>query len=225
MAAVLLAGLGFIALGTWQLQRLSWKQDLIARVDAQASAAPVALPTAAQWAAIGKPDEYRRLRVRGRFGPEQVFTQASTELGAGHWLLAPLHLEGGGVVLVNRGFVPPEQRARLAPPPAEVVELVGLLRLTEPVGGFLRRNQPEQDRWFSRDVAAIGERLKLGQGLAPFFVDEVADTQAPRRWPRPGLTVLHFNNHHAVYAATWFALAAMSLAALIRLARDARHGR
>jgi surfeit locus 1 family protein len=218
-----LASVGFLALAVWQVQRLGWKQDLIARVEQRLHAAPVAPPARAEWPALGKDDEYRRLRLQGRFEPRETLVQATTELGAGHWVLAPLRLDDGSVVLVNRGFVPPEQRApERHPAPNGPVELTGLLRLTEPGGGPLRRNEPAENRWYSRDVAGIAARMGLAGPVAPYFVDEAADPAQPQRWPRPGLTVVRFNNNHAVYAATWLALAAMAAAAAGFLVREER---
>jgi len=218
-----LSSLGFLALTAWQIQRLGWKEDLIARVERQVHAEPVAPPAPAAWGAVGKPDEYRRLRLHGRFEPHEVLVQATTELGGGHWVMAPLRLDGGGVLLINRGFVPPEQRApELHAPPDGPVDLTGLLRLSEPGGGPLRHNVPAEGRWYSRDVAGIAAQLQLAGPVAPFFVDESADPAQPRRWPRPGLTVLRFNNNHAVYAATWLALAAMAAAAAGYLVREER---
>ena len=174
IVAAALASLGFVALAAWQLQRLTWKQDLIARIERQVNAAPVPAPGAS--APVTQADEYRRLRLRGEFGAGEVLVQATTALGGGHWVLAPLRLETGETVLVNRGFVPPEQRALQAhAAPSGPVELVGLLRLTETGGGPLRRNDPALGRWYSRDVAGIAAELRLTGALAPYFVDEVAD--------------------------------------------------
>ncbi|WP_457391121.1 SURF1 family protein [Roseateles sp. P5_E1] len=221
IVAAALASLGFLALAVWQFQRLGWKEDLIARVERQVHAEPVSPPAAS--VSVSKADEYRRLRLRGRFEPREVLVQATTELGGGHWVLAPLRLDDGTAVLVNRGFVPPEQRApEQHSAPAGPVELMGLLRLTETGGGPLRKNVPAEGRWYSRDVAGIATELGLTGPVAPFFVDESADPAQPRRWPRPGLTVIRFANNHAVYAITWLALAAMSAAAAIYLLREER---
>ncbi|MFG6466581.1 SURF1 family protein [Roseateles sp. BYS87W] len=221
IVAAALASLGFVALAAWQFQRLGWKQSLIAQVERQSQAAPVPPPAAD--AAVSRADEYRRVRLVGRFEPTEALVQATTALGGGHWVLTPLRLEDGRAVLVNRGFVPPEQRdpaRRLAP--VGPVELVGLLRLTEITGGPLRANVPAEGRWYSRDVAGIAAQLGVAGPVAPYFVDEVADAAQPGRWPRPGLTVLHFANNHAVYAITWLALAAMSAAAAVYLWREER---
>lgn len=223
IVAAALASLGFLALAVWQIQRLGWKVDLIDRVERQVHAEPVSPPPPSAWASIGKPDEYRRLRLHGRFEAREVLVQATTELGAGHWVLAPLRMDDGTTLLVNRGFVPPEQRApELHAAPNGTVELTGLLRLSEPGGGPLRRNDPAAGRWYSRDVAGIAAQLALAGPVAPFFVDESADPAQPRRWPRPGLTVLRFANNHAVYAITWLALAAMAAAAAAYLVREER---
>jgi len=219
--AMVLASLGFIALAVWQFQRLGWKQDLIARVEQRLQAEPVAPPLVT--AAVSKTDEYRRLRLRGRFEPREVLVQATTELGGGFWVLAPLRLEDGSAILVNRGFVPPEQRApEQHAAPTGPVEVLGLLRLTETEGGPLRANVPTEGRWYSRDVAGIAAQLGVADRVAPYFVDESADPARPRRYPRPGLTVIRFANNHAVYAATWLALAAMAAAAAGYLVREER---
>jgi len=216
IVATALAGLGFAALAAWQVQRLSWKQDLIARVERQLTAEPVAPPPVAT-----KADEYRRVRLRGQFEPREALVQANTALGGGFWVIAPLRLPDGRAVLVNRGFVPPEQRGKTAAS-AGPVELTGLLRLTETGGGPLRNNVPSEGRWYSRDVAGIAAQLGVAGDVAPYFVDEAADPAHPQRWPRPGLTVVRFANNHAVYAATWLALAAMAAAAAVYLVREER---
>ena len=156
---------GFIALGVWQVQRMAWKHDLIARVDARIHAAAMPAPARTQWSAINEADDsYRRVSVSGRFVPDGATrTQAVTELGGGFWLLQPLRTEAGDYVLVNRGFVPAGGTAVPAPEGRVVVE--GLLRMSEPEGGFLRRNAPQQDRWYSRDVAGIAAQLGVAEGV------------------------------------------------------------
>lgn len=211
-----LAFAGFVALGMWQLQRLAWKQDLIARLDQRLHAEPAAAPGPADWPAVDAPTaEYRRVQARGRFAHEQETTvRASTELGTGYWVLTPLRTDGGWWLIVNRGFVPSELRGRAtraATEPAGEQVVTGLLRITEPGGSLLQRNEPQAGRWYSRDVQAIATAHGLGSGplagpVAPYFVDTAASpTAAP--WPRPGLTIVHFNNSHRAYALTWFAMA------------------
>ncbi|HEX3141357.1 MAG TPA: SURF1 family protein, partial [Rhizobacter sp.] len=218
LVALALACAGFAALGTWQIQRRAWKLDLIERVEQRVHAPAVAAPASAQWAQINAADdEYRHVVLRGRFLHErETLVQAVTALGGGYWVMTPLQLAEGGVVLVNRGFVPPEARergTRSANEPQGEQRVRGLLRLSEPGGGFLRSNQPAAGRWYSRDVAAIAQAHGLAP-VAPFFVD--ADVEAPPpggRWPAAGLTVTSFRNTHLVYALTWYALALMAAGA------------
>lgn len=141
--------------------------------------------------------------------------QAVTERGAGFWVLTPLHT-GQGIVLVNRGFVPGDRRdpaTRTAGQAVGMVTVTGLIRASEPGGGFLRANDPAADRWYSREVAAIARARGLGT-VAPFFVDADA-TPNPGGYPLGGLTVVSFRNNHLVYAITWFALALLSAGAAI----------
>jgi surfeit locus 1 family protein len=134
-------------------------------------------------------------------------------------VITPLLTERGAI-LVNRGFVPPERRLPATRPQGQVsgtVSVVGLLRLSEPGGRFLRANQPARDRWFSRDVAAIAARRGV-ERAAPFFIDADA-TANPGGLPVGGLTVINFRNAHLVYALTWLALAGMCLAGFVLIAR------
>lgn len=219
-----LAGAGFAALGVWQIHRLAWKEALIAHVDRELRAAPVAAPAPAQWPALRREDdEYRRVRLEGRFDfGREVLVRAVSTLGAGYWVLTPLRTPDGTWVVVNRGFVRPEMKDRV-PHGAEAASVVGLLRFSEPGGTFLQKNEPAHGRWYSRDVAAIAAARGLDGRIAPYFVDAQAVAGAdPAGWPRPGLTVVHFNNDHLVYAITWFALAAMMAVAIGALVLDER---
>ncbi len=220
LGAVLFAGL--CALGIWQIERRAWKLDLIERVDARVHAEPVAAPTPAQWPSINKSDdEYRRIFLQGRYlNDRETLVQAVTERGGGFWVVTPFQAADGFIVLVNRGFVPKERQApdqRTGGQIEDETRLTGLLRMSEPDGGFLRANDPAADRWFSRDVDAIASKRDL-RDVAPYFVD--ADAINNPGAPVGGLTVLRFNNNHLTYALTWFGLALMVLAALAFLLRD-----
>ncbi|MBX5463327.1 MAG: SURF1 family protein [Steroidobacteraceae bacterium] len=224
----LLGAVGLSALGVWQLQRLEWKLALIDRVEARVHAAPVPAPGPAQWPALNRENaEYLRVRVEGRFLPgRETLVQAVTERGGGFWVMAPLQTNQGFVVLVNRGFVPPEQRddpaSRMQTGP---VSITGLVRMTEPGGAFLRKNAPEENRWYSRDVAAITHAQGIQGAIAPYFIDAEADPAADARMPVGGLTVIKFHNSHLQYAITWFALALMVAVFGVRILRHEQHRR
>jgi surfeit locus 1 family protein len=208
-ALTLLAGLGFGALGVWQLERLGAKSALVAAIGERIAAEPADPSLDGTWEKYDpERDEYRRVMLRGRFShAAETLVQAVTAHGGGFWVLTPLLLEDGRSVLVNRGFVPPDRREPgTRPAPGGEVSISGYLRRSEPDGGFLRGNDPVGERWYSRDVQAIAEDKGIADA-APFFVD--ADRGAPGTYPIGGLTVLSFSNNHLSYALTWFALAVM----------------
>lgn len=200
---------GLLGLGTWQVQRLAWKRDLIARVDARLAAAPVPAPASAD-----QSDAYRRVFVTGNFEQgRDTFVQASTVRGPGWWMLTPLRMARGQTILINRGYV---ARRKASPPPKGRVTVTGLLRLTERGGGFLRSNDPAADRWFSRDIAAIAARRDLGPTRRYFIdADAAASTPGDPGDPVGGLTVVRFPNNHLPYAITWYILAMMTAAAFV----------
>lgn len=225
LPALCLLGTGlFAALGVWQLERRAWKLDLIERADARVAAAPVELPPRPAWPALRPRDiEYLRVSMWGRFlHDRETLVDALTERGPGFWVLTPLETEQG-IVLINRGFVPPERRLpanRRAGQPAGEVMVTGLLRLSEPEGRILRPNRAAENLWYSRDVTAIAAARGL-HAPAPFFIDADAAPN-PGGYPVGGMTVIRFRNTHLAYALTWFALAGLCLAGLAILLRSRR---
>lgn len=207
------------SLGVWQLERRTWKLDLIDRVERRIHASPVAAPGRDHWAATNaKDDEYRRVTVSGHFlNGSETLVQAVTELGPGSWVLTPLVTGDGSTILVNRGFVSPANRDPATRRAGEIegkTTVTGLLRMTEPKGGFLRSNDPDANLWYSRDVGAIAGARGLKE-VAPYFIDADA-TPNPGGLPVGGLTVVAFRNAHLVYALTWFTLALLLAVVSIR---------
>jgi surfeit locus 1 family protein len=200
----------------WQLERRIWKHALIAAVDSRIHAAPAPAPDATRWPLItAEADAYRRIRATGQFLPDrQTLVRAVTERGAGYWVMTPLDT-GRFTLLVNRGFIAQAQRDRTTTEPPGTVTITGLLRITEPTGGFLRNNDPAENRWYSRDVAALASARSLTQ-TAPYFLDADASDNAAGQ-PIGGLTVVHFPDSHLSYALTWFAMAGLSLFGLWRV--------
>lgn len=211
-----------LALGVWQVERLSWKRDLIARVDQRVHAEPSPAPTRTEWSQVNRPnDEYRRVTATGTLlNDRETLVYASTALGPGYWVITPLARADGTSILINRGFVPTERRDPVARPDGQIsgpVSITGLLRLTEPKGTLIKSNDPANDRWYSRDTAAIAQRRGIAD-VAPYFID--ADgTPNPGGMPTGGLTQIAFANNHLVYAITWFVLAAMAVGLLVIVVR------
>lgn len=224
MLALLFAG--FVALGSWQLVRREWKLALIERVEQHLAAVPVAAPGPREWKAIGVDDAYRRLHAEGVFRHDlETCTKAVTERGPGCWVMTPLRIADGHWLLVNRGFVDDAHRdpaTRAEGQPSGPVTIAGLLRLSEPNGGFLRRNDPAANRWYSRDVAAIATARSLpADQVAPYFLDADAASSVAGG-PVGGLTVIRFANSHLVYALTWYGLALMVLVGVVMVLRSER---
>ncbi|MFZ6743084.1 SURF1 family protein [Undibacterium sp. JH2W] len=239
---MLLIFAGFISLGTWQVIRLQWKLDLIERVDQRVHTTPVPAPGFPAWSHItASTDEYRHVQASGVFLHEKtVLVLASTELGGGFWVITPLALADQTVILVNRGFIPEKMAASYrassekdrAPSDTSTIQVTGLLRMTEPGGGFLRKNDAAGNRWYSRDVNAIATATGLARS-APFFIDADANpannqahaqqNEASASSPVAGLTVIHFHNNHLIYALVWFSLAAMTAAAWAYVMRDRKN--
>lgn len=209
---------GFILLGNWQVRRYHLKLRIARDVATRVHAPPVRAPGPAQWQRISAGgDEYLHVRLRGRFIGSQTLVHGSSSKGYGYWVMTPLRTDRGFIVLVNRGYIPPGPSgtpalAGIAPPGGELT-LTGLLRPTEPRGGFLRHNQPKKDLWYSRDVAAIAAADKLpASNVAPYFVDADATANANEP-PIAGLTNVHIYNHSLGYAITWYMLALGTLLA------------
>jgi surfeit locus 1 family protein len=214
---------GFVSLGNWQLERRSWKLDLIQRVADRVDAAAVIAPGPREWPAISTEGyEYLHIWLEGYFLPARdTLVVAATGLGSGYWVMTPFQTRDRGTVLVNRGFV--AQGVTLSSPPVGEVKVSGLLRMTEPGGSVLRDNQPGENRWYSRDVSAIAERQGL-TSVAPYFLDAAKGQPGSPGGggPTGGLTVIQFHNSHLVYVITWYGLALMVLGAAYLLWREER---
>lgn len=217
----------FAGLGNWQVHRLAWKLDLIKTVDRRIHADPVAPPGPATWSPAATAAEvYLHVRAHGVFLDRETLTQAVADSGSGYWVMTPLKTDDGLVILVNRGFVPPEHSALASRAQGQLtgpVVVTGLLRLSEPKGGFLQTNDPANDQWHSRDVPAIARARGLS-GVAPYFIDADA-TPNPGGFPLGGQTVVEFPNNHLVYAITWYTLALMVVGAAVIVMHGERAAR
>lgn len=231
-AIILLLGVflvaGLLALGVWQLERRVWKLALIDQVNRRVHAPAVAPPPPTDWRGVtAAANAYEHVRVTGVYANNrETLVEAVTDLGSGYWVLTPLRTDAGFDVLVNRGFVSPDHRApdtRAAGVIQGRVTVTGLLRVTEPKGGFLRANDPGAGRWYSRDVKAIAAARGL-TNVAPYFIDADAAPN-PGGWPVGGLTVIRFPNSHLDYAITWYTLALLVVGGMVFLIRDTLRSR
>jgi len=208
-----LAALGALALllglGTWQVQRLHWKEALIAARAAQLAAPPEALPAqSADWRAW----DFRRVEVRGTFEheAEQLFGASAIDGQLGHHVLTPLVRPDGAAVLVDRGWVPADRAHPAARREGQLegqVSVTGIARYrgAERPNWLIPDNQPGQRLWFSYDLPAL-ERA-TGLELLPVVVEADA-TPNPGGLPLGGQTLVELPNNHLQYAITWYGLAA-----------------
>lgn len=217
-----LATLGALALllglGTWQVQRLHWKESLIATRAAQLAAAPALLPaTAADWQGW----DFRKVSVRGTFRHEleQLFGAYAIDGRFGQHVLTPLVRADGPAILVDRGFIPaervPVETRRAGEVPGEVV-ITGIARFrgADRPGWFTPANQPAKRTWYWYDMAALAQ--VAGLQLLPVVVEADA-TPNPGGLPLGGQTRTELPNNHLQYAITWYGLAAALVGVYIAL--------
>lgn len=205
-----------VCLGNWQMQRLSWKLDLIEQVKSRAYSAPVPPPAGK----ITEQDHaYTRIKVTGRYKHDKtVLVKAVTVLGQGYWVLTPL-ISPDSIYWINRGFVPQKLKSSEHwVQPAGDQSVIGLLRITEPEGTLLEKNNPAAARWYSRDIGAISDHVGMKSERA-YFLDLEA-VNSTDTWPRAGLTILKFRNNHLAYALTWYAMALLLGGALLWFAKE-----
>lgn len=219
-----------LGLGTWQIQRLQWKNDLIARVEARVKLPPAPLTSPSDWAGLDlEALEYRPFTVAGRFDHAaeiHVFTSLpdprGSRSGPGYWVMTPLDLEGGGQLWINRGFVPEALKspdARNREPSDAPVRLVGLLRRAEPGNAFTPEPDIAGNVWFIRDPIPMSAARGLA-AAAPFFLDALESP--PGGVPQAGETRMSFRNSHLEYALTWYGLALALIAVYLAYLRTAR---
>jgi surfeit locus 1 family protein len=201
-----------IGLGTWQVDRLVWKEGVIARLEVRLNAEPASLPSMAEWPKVNLAEEdYRRIRVTGRYEPKEalIFRGSGKVAGQssqpGYWVMGALRLADGGAVLVNRGFVPLAWKDKQHDLPTGEVTVTGLLRAPEDRNMFTPADNPASGQWYTRDPVAIAGALRIERAAA-FSIDEEAHAAAPGE-PAGGATVVDIPNNHLSYAVTWYGLA------------------
>ena len=204
-----------LSLGTWQLQRKAWKENLIATLTARIHQAPQALPPRAQWPQLDEAgSEYARVRFTATFLPGEAFVYTAgsplrTDVtGQGFWVFAPARLADGVTVLVNRGFVPTDRQdaaTRSQGLLAGPVDIVGYIRWPESRGMFAPADDVKANVFFARDLKAMAAAHNW-TAHAPFYVDQEGPVP-PGGLPKPGPIDIKLPNNHGQYVVTWYGLA------------------
>lgn len=206
-----------VTLGTWQVERLHWKQGLLADIAERRAAEPVSLAEIERSAAAGDDIEYRRVSLSGVFDHtrERHFF-ATFEGQTGFYIYTPLTLADGRTILVNRGFVPYEMKepqSRTAGEVAGEQTLTGYARtrLSGKPSMLVPDNDLAKNIFYWKDLDAMAASTGISSVL-PFFVDVDASVKNPGGWPRGGVTQFDLPNNHLQYAMTWYGLAVALLA-------------
>ena len=205
VAFLLIVGIGgaaiLVSLGIWQVQRLAWKEGVLADIEDRIAADPVPLPETLDTVR----DAYLPVEVTGTLRPDylQVLVSQKT-IGAGYRIIRPmLHPEGD--ILIDLGFVSTKDASGLKFEEGPPITIVGNLQWPQEIDSFTPDPDLERNIWFARDVGAMAEALdtrpilvvrrdapQLGGPLSPLPVDTSA-----------------IPNDHLQYAVTWFSLAAI----------------
>ena len=199
---ILIIGLAGIAvllsLGTWQVQRLTWKQGILAEIDAKISGAPIALPAAPNVTT----HKYQPVEISGRFVENRIRVLVSQKLiGAGYRIIQPFQTKDR-VILIDRGFVKIDQIEDLRNDQATVL---GNLHWPDEVDDYTPEPDMERDIWFARDVTALADTLNTD----PILVIAREITPDSEKVSPIPISSSGIPNDHLQYAITWFALAAV----------------
>jgi surfeit locus 1 family protein len=211
-----------IALGTWQIERKAWKESLIASLTERLAVPASELPPVAEWPKLDRArDEFGRVKFDAAFdhGREALVFAAPSAFrpdaaGPGYWVLTPARLADGGIVMVNRGFVPDGRQEPKMRPDGQIagpVEIAGAMRWPDDRHWFTPSDDPAHNLWFTRDPVAIAAAKGLNSTaspLAPFYVEQEAPVP-PGGLPQPGRLTVALPDNHLQYALTWYGLAAV----------------
>jgi surfeit locus 1 family protein len=223
-----------VGLGTWQMQRLHWKEALLSNIAERRAAPPEGLAAIEALAFAGGDIEYRTVKVDGVFLNDRERHFFATFNGqTGFYVYTPLQLADGRAVFVNRGFVPYERKDPASRPgsqPAGHVTIEGLARarLDGRPSWVVPDNDPVKNIFFWKDIVAMTQTAGLSaETTLPFFIDAGANPD-PTVLPVGGVTQFDLPNNHLQYALTWYGLAAALVAVsglfLLRRRADRRSG-
>ncbi|MFO1122636.1 MAG: SURF1 family protein [Hyphomicrobiales bacterium] len=202
-----------VGLGVWQLQRLSWKEALLAQLAANQAAAPVTLSEADARRSAGDNVEFLKIRVEGEWLHDSEMRMMSVFDGGPGWeIVTPLRAPDGRIVLVDRGVVPDSPQSQIIRP-AGPVSLVGFVRSYGGARGyFAPDNDPAGKTWYWWDVPAMLSTIPPLPGARPVdFVLQLEPGTDSASLPRPNPPQAKLRNNHLSYAVTWFSLAATLL--------------
>lgn len=215
-----------LGLGTWQMQRLGWKEALIAEREAGLAMPAAPLPGDLDDHERAEAFDFRTVTVKGRFRHdlEQLYGAKARGNVLGHHILTPLVTDAGTAVLVDRGWVPADKAHPASRPDGQLggeVTISGIARYraADRPGMFTPDNEPATGRWYHYDLDAMAEALDIE--LLPVVI-EADETAVPGGLPIGGRTEIVLTNNHLQYAITWYGLAAGLIGVYIVFRRQHR---
>ncbi|WP_208347980.1 SURF1 family protein [Pseudaestuariivita rosea] len=187
-------------LGFWQLQRLEWKQEILAEIDARIGGTAVVLPQNPD----PETDRFLPVTVTGRTTADELHVLVSTKSqGAGYRIISAFETDDGRQIMVDRGFVVDEEK--LTERPTATMTVQGNLHWPDEVDLFTPEPDMESNIWFARDVPVMADAL----GTEPVLViARTTSATTPAVTPLP-VDSAGIPNDHFEYAVTWFLLAAV----------------
>lgn len=204
-----------IGLGTWQVQRLIWKEDLIASIDMRVEAPAQSLAEIEARLAAADDVDYWPVHVAGTFHHEGERHFFATHKGqTGYFIYTPFELDDGRLVFVNRGFVPFDLKDAARRSDGQLTgrqEISGLARdrLDEKPNFFMPDNDPAKNIFYWKDLDVMAQSSGVGaqDDYLPFFID-AGNSPNPGGLPVGAVTLIEMPNSHLQYAITWYGLAA-----------------
>jgi len=185
----------FIALGSWQIIRLNWKNNLILEIENSLKNLPVEL-------AQSQKENYLKIKTSGSIDfDKQIYLYNLNDNGTpGFEVLNPILIDNENY-LINRGWIPFEKKDSPEINFFDQNNIIGTLKLQGRKNIFKPDNDIEENYWFSLNREDL---LKFtGKEFSKYIIYLDGNYQAPK----PKKITANISNNHLKYALTWFSLA------------------
>ena len=185
----------FIGLGTWQIIRLNWKNNLILEIENSLKNPPVEL-------AESNKENFLKIKTSGSIDfDKQIYLYNLNESGTpGFEVINPITI-GDENFLINRGWIPFEKKGTQEINVFDQKNIIGTLKLQGRKNIFKPDNDLDENYWFSLNREDI---LKFtGKNFSKYIIYLDGNYQLPR----PKKITANISNNHQKYAITWFSLA------------------
>ena len=185
----------FVSLGTWQIIRLNWKNNLIFEIENSLKKPPVELSNINH-------ENYLRVKTSGDIDFEkQIYLYNLNENGTpGFEVINPLSVNQKHY-LINRGWIPFEKKGMQEINEFDEKNIVGTLKLQGRKNIFKPDNDIEKNYWFSLD------REDIMKFTGKEFSKYIIYLNGNYKFPKPKKITANISNNHKKYAMTWFSLA------------------